>query len=145
MFKTYLDRMNIRDASNEDKALVLASLNPREFSIYVSDTDEYYVYDGYRWFDVANEVYYTSVSNLTIYTNPIDKDITPLKSVSMRKFEFILGSRKLAPVYNFETGNINLIGVDFEDLGGLVKVKDRDAMRVFAYGVKGSEFYFDEL
>ena len=145
MFKTYMNKYYSDSTNYRKAAYELASLFGHRFVVFKSTKEDYYVWDGFKWFDVQTREYVHPDSSAEVDADFLPVQPETLKSVSMRKFSVNIGSRKAVPIYNFEQGTINFIGVLFDDLGGIIKVNDGGRFRAFSYGVRGSEFYFEEL
>ena len=146
MFKTYINKYYPdTNINTKDIACELASLRGRGFVAFVAEDNNYFVWDGFKWFSLADKDYKEPDAPTTVVTELGAIEPKELKTVSMRKFATVIGSRNVAPIYNFETGSISMLGINYEDLGGILKINDEGNNRVFSYGIRGSEFYFEEL
>lgn len=146
MFKTYINKYYLdTNINTKDIACELASLRGVGFVAFVDSDTNYFVWDGFKWFSLADKDYCEPTAPTTVVTDLGCTSPKELKTVSMRKYATVIGSRNVAPIYNFETGSISMIGINYEDLGGIIKINDEGNNRVFSYGIRGSEFYFEEL
>ena len=144
MFKTYMSKYYPSEFSEYDVAEELVDL-PGRFVLMVDVNKHYYIWDGFKTFSVLDKDYVIPNGDLVAIEPNVSIYAKALKTTSLSRKAFRLGNRRVIPIYNFETGSIDLLGVNFTDLGGLVVVNDTGKDRVFSYGVRGSEFYFDEL
>lgn len=146
MFKTYLSKNSYTGTDMRAKAYELASLLPGRCSVRVDSEGNYYVWDGYVLFDVKNEMYAYDIKGEDTVQDVAYSDVKthPMQTVSLRRFAITIGSRKVIPIYNLSNGTISMLGVSFDDLGGLVKIVDSGRTRIFSYGLRGSMLYFEE-
>lgn len=146
MFKTYLNTYHKDFDATDEKSIAyeLAALDTA-YRVAVSESGKYYINDGIRWFGVNERDYVEPIESLAVDNRPSLAAHAQLRVVSMRDYAIHVGTRKVAPIYNFTTRTISFIGVNFETTSDTVILHDSGVDRTFAYGINGSEFFFIEI